>query len=120
MARRRHGHEIGLSHVGVARSARRARRYDDCFERRRTRHPGDRMRRLSIALALAASITSTATTQETDTSRGRPSLPRDIAREAARLYNEPAALRATDPTEIAEGEVVDGDVAVLNGPLTIA
>lgn len=41
-------------------------------------------------------------------------------REAAARYNEPAALRATVATTIDSGRVVDGDVAVLEAPLTIA
>jgi hypothetical protein len=47
-------------------------------------------------------------------------LPRDVAREATRLYNETAALRTTGSLEIDQDRVVDGDVAVLNGPVMIA
>src|SRR5204863_1809022 len=42
------------------------------------------------------------------------------AREATRLFNETAALRSTERVEIEESRVVDGDVAVLNGPLLIS
>lgn len=49
----------------------------------------------------------------------RTGLPRDVAREATRLYNETAALRSGGRVEIDDDRVIDGDVAVLNGPLLI-
>ena len=58
--------------------------------------------------------------QGSDTTFDRAGLPRDVAREATRLFNETAALRATGRVEIDENRVVDGDVAVLNGPVIIA
>jgi len=69
---------------------------------------------------LAALATLTAVTlgaQEPTLERG--GLPRDIAREATRMFNETAALRATTRTEIDSGRVIEGDVAVINGPLLI-
>jgi hypothetical protein len=57
--------------------------------------------------------------QGRDTRIERAGLPRDVAREATRLFNETATLRSTGRVEIEEGRVVDGDVAVLDGPVLI-
>jgi hypothetical protein len=46
-------------------------------------------------------------------------LPRDVAREAAALFNSSAALRLKGRLDIEREREVVGDVAVLNGPLTI-
>ena len=77
------------------------------------------MRSLTIALATAW-CAATAVAQDRDVRSERGSLPRDIAREATRLYNEPAALRSTSRVEIDEDRVIDGDVAVLDGPVYIS
>ncbi len=45
---------------------------------------------------------------------------RELAAQMAEKYNEPAALRASGSLEIPERQLLTGDVAVLNGPLTIA
>jgi hypothetical protein len=58
--------------------------------------------------------------QQRDTMPDRELLPRDIAREAADLFNRTATVRATGRLEIEAGRDVLGDVAVLNGPLVIA
>ncbi|MGH7677456.1 MAG: BamA/TamA family outer membrane protein, partial [Gemmatimonadaceae bacterium] len=55
-----------------------------------------------------------------DARTDRASLPRDVAREATRLYNETTALRSTARVEIAEDRTVEGDVAVINGPVLIS
>ena len=47
-------------------------------------------------------------------------LPFDVAEEAVALFNATATVRRTDRLVIAPGEVVRGDVAVINGPLEIA
>lgn len=47
-------------------------------------------------------------------------LPYAVAVDVAWLYNAPAALRARGPLAIAPGQVVNGDVAVLRGPVVIA
>jgi hypothetical protein len=47
-------------------------------------------------------------------------LPREVAREVVELVNAPGTLRANGRLEIAAEREVQGDVAVLNGPLTIA
>src|SRR5206468_7965336 len=80
--------------------------------------PGERMR--SLTFALLALLSSVGGAQERDTVLDRAGLPRDVAREATRLFNETAALRATERIEIEESRIVDGDVAVLNGPLVIS
>lgn len=77
------------------------------------------MRRLIVALLAALSVSTPAAAQRRDTTIDRTGLPRDVAREASRLFNETASLRATERLEIEEGRVVDGDVAVLNGPVLI-
>jgi hypothetical protein len=77
------------------------------------------MRSFSLAIFAALSVAVPAAAQERD---ARPSrgLPRDVAREAAHLFNETAALRSTSRLDIEEGRVVEGDVAVIDGPLFIA
>src|SRR5437773_6620300 len=71
----------------------------------------------SVTFALLAILSGVGGAQERDTVLNRAGLPRDVAREATRLCNETAALRSTERVEIEESRVVDGDVAVLNGPL---
>jgi hypothetical protein len=78
------------------------------------------MRRLTCVLVVIALRASLGAAQERDTLADRRGLPRDVAREAARLFNETAALRSIGRVEIEEDRVVDGDVAVLNGPLFIS
>lgn len=77
------------------------------------------MRSLKLALLAALTVAAPVEAQRRDTTIDRSGLPRDVAREATRLFNETAALRATDRVEIDENRTVDGDVAVLNGPLII-
>lgn len=57
--------------------------------------------------------------QQRDTVLARDQLPRDVAREVVALFNATTTLRATDRTEIETGREVAGNVAVLNGPLTL-
>src|SRR4051794_41943806 len=74
-----------------------------------------------LALALAALwIPIAASAQQRDSTAARDRLPRDVAREVVALFNATTTLRATDKTDIPAGRDVPGDVAVLNGPLTIA
>ena len=77
------------------------------------------MRCLTFAL-LAALSSAEVGAQERDTLIDRTGLPRDVAREATRLFNETATLRSTGRVDIDEDRVIDGDVAVLNGPLLIS
>lgn len=77
------------------------------------------MRRFTLAFMATLAVAASANAQE----RGRPvggGLPHDVAREATRLFNETAALRSTGRVEIDEERVIEGDVAVLEGPLLIS
>ena len=74
----------------------------------------------SLALAFFATLSTVAGAQARDIQIDRTGLPRDVAREATRLFNETAALRSTGRVEIDEDRVVDGDLAVLNGPVLIS
>jgi len=76
------------------------------------------MRTLALVLGLAA-VPALAAAQG-DTTRVSARLPRDVAREAAALFNATTTLRSTEQTEIPADRDVPGDVAVLNGPLIIA
>jgi hypothetical protein len=72
-----------------------------------------------VALGLAM-LPALSQAQGADTALARLRLPTDVAREAAALFNATTTLRATDRTEIPAGRDVQGDVAVLNGPVIIA
>ena len=78
------------------------------------------MRSLTVALAAALIAASSSAAQRRDEPSSRSGLPRDVAREATRLFNETTALRSTERLVIDEDQTVDGDVAVLNGPLLIS
>lgn len=58
--------------------------------------------------------------QVRDTTPAPNVLPRDVAREAVALFNATTVLRATDALKIDSGRTIVGDVAVLNGPVTVA
>ena len=76
---------------------------------------------LAIAMAMlpACAALAIAQDQRSDTTLGRRGLPPDVSREAAALFNASTGLRLTGPIEIERGREVFGDVAVLNGPITI-
>jgi hypothetical protein len=77
---------------------------------------------LAIAVAMLPACIAVAAAQErtpADTVFGRRGLPADVARDAAALFNGSSGLRLRGPLEIERGREVFGDVAVLNGPLTI-
>lgn len=79
------------------------------------------MRTLMLASALAL-LPGVARSQVTDTTRSAGdtlALPRDVAEYVAIRYNAPAALRARGAATVASGEVVEGNVAVLLGPLRV-
>ena len=81
-----------------------------------------RRRTLFAALAMLPAATTLVMAQERlprDTAFERRGLPRDVAREAATLFNSTATLRSTGRLDIEDGRQVVGDVAVLNGPLSI-
>jgi Omp85 superfamily domain len=77
------------------------------------------MRQLFLALLVALNAAPVGA-QVRDIQVNRTGLPRDVAREATRLFNETKELRLTGRVEIREDRVVDGDVAVLNGPVLIS
>jgi hypothetical protein len=76
------------------------------------------MRTLVLA-ALVVALPRLALAQQRDSTIARHQLPPDVAREVVALFNATTTLRATDKLEIAAGREVSGDVAVLNGPLTL-
>jgi hypothetical protein len=55
-----------------------------------------------------------------DTVSSRTTLPYDVALEVVALFNATTTLRATDRLEIAAGQVVAGNLAVLAGPLELS
>ena len=73
----------------------------------------------SFAVGLLAILSTAAGAQVRDSRAERPRLGRDAAVEMARLYNEPASLRTVGRADVEEGREVEGNVAVLDGPLTI-
>ena len=77
------------------------------------------MRSLFVALSCCLLAAGQAHAQRRDTTIDRSGLPRDVAREATALFNETARIRATERLEIEAGRTVDGDVAVLDGPVII-
>ena len=77
------------------------------------------MRTLALAL-LGACLPLALHAQQRDSVPARDQLPRDVAREVVSLFNATTTLRATDRIEIEAGREVAGNVAVLNGPLTLA
>ena len=78
------------------------------------------MRCSMVVLIALVSTAAAGSAQRRDTTIDRTGLPRDVAREATRLFNESAALRSTDRVDIDEDRTIDGDVAVLNGPVLIS
>ena len=86
------------------------------------------MSRLLIVAAALALAASPAAAQEehapiyVSSSRSQDvgQLPRDIADEVIRYYNAAGTLRFSGSTRIPAARGIDGDVAVLGGPVTIA
>lgn len=75
----------------------------------------------AIALLCTLGLTNVAGAQQPDTlPSAAGALSPAVAREAATRYNAPVALRVTAPTTIDSGRVVEGDLATLEAPLTIA
>jgi hypothetical protein len=77
---------------------------------------------LAIAAAMLPACIAVAAAQDrtgADTTFGHRGLPADVARDAAALFNASTGLRLSGPLEIERGREIFGDVAVLNGPLTI-
>src|SRR5579859_1683312 len=79
--------------------------------------PGAVMRRLlTIALVVLPSILRAQQPDSSDVRRP----PRDVRREAMDRWNAGAALRSSGRLDLDEGRQITGDVAVQQGPLTIA
>lgn len=74
----------------------------------------------SFVIALCTVVAATAGAQDRDIRIERSGLPRDVAREAARLFNESSATRTSGRLEIDQDRIIEGDVAVLNGPVFIS
>lgn len=47
-------------------------------------------------------------------------LPREVAREVTEVFNAPSTLRVSGALDVEAGRTIEGDVAVLNGPLSVA
>ncbi len=78
------------------------------------------MRRyLSIAL-LAALAGLPLAAQERADSAWRSDLPPEVAREVTDFFNNPGTIHFSGRTRIPAERIVDGDVAVLGGPVTVA
>ncbi len=77
------------------------------------------MRHFAVMLTVAL-IPVAAIAQQRDTLFNRQGLPREVAREATALFNASNTLRTTGPLDVAAGHEVRGDIAVLNGPLTVS
>ncbi len=77
------------------------------------------MRRTLLALALTLTPLALSA-QQRDTIPERSLLPRDVERQAVRVYNAPGTTRAAGPYAVDSGSVVTGDLAVLGGPVTVA
>ena len=75
---------------------------------------------VGAALLFAAVPQLVRSQDSTELLSDRPALPRELAEEALERYNGSAALRATGSLSVPADETVEGDVAVLHGPLTIA
>ena len=81
--------------------------------------------RIALLASTLLAFAAAAAAQEPDTSRAgalareRHALPQAVADEVTALYNAPATMRAVGSLEIAAGREVQGDVAVLDGPLTV-
>lgn len=77
---------------------------------------GTQTLRLAIGLTAVTAVVGA----QSDTLRLESrAIPREVIEEVARVYNAPGTLRAAGSYDIERGRVVDSDVAVLDGPLTI-
>lgn len=77
-------------------------------------------RRVAAACAVACALAGAPLgAQAADTAQRIDSLSYDDASAVAFLYNQPAALRTTNATTIAQDQTVAGNVAVLDAPLVI-
>ena len=77
------------------------------------------MRRLTLALALLV-LPHAGQAQRRDTTLDRHGLPRDVVRDAVQLYNANGTLRVSGSLDLLAAREITGNVAVLDGPVTIA
>lgn len=68
----------------------------------------------TIVVGAVSAAPATAAAQEA------PPLTQDVAESLAAFYNRPATTRFSGPARIAQGSVLDGDVASIGGPLEVA
>lgn len=86
------------------------------------------MRSIAIATLLALTASTARAQDSTIIVRGRGAgealpvrqLPRDVAEEVVRFFNGPGTIHFSGATRIPAARGVDGDVAILGGPVTIA
>lgn len=84
------------------------------------RRAPSRFHRAAAAVVLALVATPAALAAQRDSSATADTLPAEVAAEVARLYNATATLRVSERVEVPASRVVDGNVAVLNGPVVVA
>jgi hypothetical protein len=88
---------------------------------RRHRTRATRLARWGVAIAAAlALIVSRARAQDTARTRVTDTLSYDDATRIAFLYNQAATIRSRGPVSVDSGQTVDGNVAVLEAPLTVS
>ncbi len=78
------------------------------------------MRPLLLALLIAASAAAPAHAQRRAATAADSAALAAAGREAASVFNATATLRSIGPLAIDSGHTVDGDVAVIDGPLEVA
>lgn len=82
-----------------------------------------KLRGARILVALLVCVVSpsatTAGAQEPARDEREGGLPRDVARDVAAVWNAPATRRERGPFTLASEDTVRGDLAVLNGPVTL-
>lgn len=81
------------------------------------------MRTLLLGATLLLSPLALATAQKPRAEAAaahRGPVPRAVAREALAVYNDPATVRSMGPYVVDSGRVVGADVAVVDGPVTVA
>ena len=86
----------------------------------RSRRTNPRTVACLTALGVALAARGAAAQQPDTLPAAAPALSAVVAREAAARYNAPVALRVKSATTIDSTQIVDGDVAALEAPLTIA
>jgi len=75
---------------------------------------------LPLLVPLALGAQQRDSTARADSVTDESELPHEVAREAVDLFNAPGTLRVNGSLDIVAAQEVTGDVAVLNGPVTIA